>query len=294
MFEYGIYGCALHSELELPLPRVSAETTETVTLTAERGEAFEERIQVRFGDGYAELRTSFVRYTVFPTENRIHAEFRDGPEDVVCTLLNIPFSLFFLGKKELLLHCGCLEWNGDLTAVAAAKGVGKTTLVTGTAKKVHLFSDDTLRISEGLTGYGVNGLVKLTKAGYEAVCGAAPETALFQRADGKLFVSAGDIGMKVSPVCRGKLKNICFLERNRKDSAEIVPVAIGRGKYIYLLSNVVGISYFDGAAMKALVSMKIFHDIINEANFYRMSAIDDIGRTEENSAVLAGLITAGS
>ncbi len=290
MYEYEIYGYALRSEIELPLAsRSTSRLADAITLTASPGNRFKQTVSCFWGNNYAELRTPSVQYYIYPAENRICAEWKNGPEDVICTLLNVPFSLLLFGKGELLVHCGCLEYNGALTAVAAAKGTGKTTLVTNAAKRINLFSDDTLRVTEELCGYGTAGLVKMTPETFDTLYSKQMKP-YFRREDGKIYVFAKEGGLRVSDKRSGELKKILFLERNGTDSVEIRLIESKQVKEFRLLSSIVGVSLFDPASVRFITTMKVFRHVLENALFYKMRIPNDLRRLDENADALERII----
>ena len=287
MYDYSVYGYILRSEIELV---VKDETAEIVELTVKKGTEFTDEVHVQFQTEYAEMSSSFVRYMIFPVENRIHVEFREREENVICTLLNIPFSLFCLGKGNVLLHCGCVENSGELFALAADKGVGKSTLAINMAKSMNLFSDDTLRVTNELVGYGVNNFAKLSKASYEMIFGNTDNKARYEQSDGKLFIVASDVGLNVTSIDRGIVKGIYLLERRGYDHVEIRPITSERIKEILLLSNVVGISYMNKYTVKYVFSLPIFHRIVENVHFFKVCMINDVNFIAENAIALETFI----
>lgn len=185
----------------------------------------------------------YAQYIVYTSRNRIEC-FAEDFESFFSTIFNLPFSIFFMTRDEVLLHACSMYYNGGLICFAGNKGVGKSTLshlLDG--DDFRLYSDDTLRISNNV-GYRAHNLMKLTQETVDKL--SVKDILGVRNVAGKAYRRL------ISDHFQVPLKAIILLKRNSHGiSMNIVEDELSVKK-IYC-SNIVGVSMFDSYLLKRLL-----------------------------------------
>ena len=243
-FYYNIYGlrtkCNVYMELltqSTPHEKIDIEIVvnyETIPLS--------DKIKIsKIKDNYEIVLCNHARYVVYPFQSKIECTAVTF-EAFFSTLFNIPFSVYFMLRGEMLLHCCTMTHNNKLICFMGEKGVGKSTLtklLNGDVLKQY--SDDTLRVACGGKAFRAHNLIKYTP---ETVAVTKNNNITNNRnLSGKVYAYILEqcVDIAISRTFVIKRSNI-FYPRLSDISTKLQPAVI--------LDNIVGINYFDCDLLK--------------------------------------------
>lgn len=195
--------------------------------------------------GYKIVLCSYAHYTVYSNRNKIECIATDF-EAFFSTLFNIPFSVYFLLREEVLLHCCAMLHKNQLICFMGEKGVGKSTLtMLLNGEVLKQYSDDTLRISTMKRAFRAHNLVKYTSETVAIV--EHNNVTNKHNLSGKTYayLCEQDVSVTVSHIFAVKRSNSPYF----KISA-ISPLT----QVAFILDNIVGIKYFDHKLLKLAIN----------------------------------------
>lgn len=247
---YDIYGLIVKSNVRMPLlPRLQELTEWNIELTVNYCDIPKNERYYMLGcaDGQFELNLGrLANYRIDTKQDRIQCDVTEL-ESFFSTFFNIPFSIYFAAKGEILLHACSMKFGKGLICFAGDKGVGKSTLTWMlNCDTLTLYSDDTLRITDENMGFRAHCLAKFTSDTVSRL--AVNEIPNVRNAAGKhySFIRSTHEGAPVKGVVLVKrTRNAATLERvNDRIIA----------KNIYF-SNIVGSQYFNGTLIKNILKV---------------------------------------
>ena len=243
-YRYYIYGEIIISNIELPL-------LETITLD----ECEESNIQLNVSFGcikkssdtgvnisksnnlYTITISDVVKYNVYENENRIDC-LAENFETFFSTFFNIPFSIYFLLREELLVHCCSILMQKKCICIAGEKGTGKSTLVSLlNDDECTIFGDDTLRVRKNLIAYRAHNLIKITDETANNL--AIPyHISQYTNLTGKRY--------GILPINNGGCSVNALVELYLNESVvKLRKIDNALNRNIVLRRNIVGVNYFD-------------------------------------------------
>ena len=280
MFYYSIYGKSIAINIELPLLKRGAPVDD-----------YDIQIFVEYapvdGDDYIHIREINNKYAVHlgrwavyhidVKENTFFCQAKDF-ESFFSTLFNIPFSIYFLSKNEILFHACSLIYDNQVFCLTGNKGVGKSTLtqILNQYDKFQVFGDDTIRISNGSIGSRAHNLMKQTN---ETVNSLNTKTLNIQNIAGKFYVSFGNEAES------GIVKKIFHISRSEEKSFVARKVTNKLRQNSIYKSNVVGITHMPYKLLSN--SLKIHQ---NNIEFYELFVPNDLHCVIDNSEELKRII----
>lgn len=144
MFYYRIYGlivrCNVDMSLLMPVEETEYYDMEISVLYNVLPSSSRIKISEHI-DFYRVELCSFAEYKIFKEKALIECN-ASCETDFFSTLFNIPFSVYFMMKDEVLFHTNTVLRNGSLFMFCGEKGVGKSTLtgIINNEKDFELFA----------------------------------------------------------------------------------------------------------------------------------------------------------
>ena len=286
MFSYFIYG--LTAQLNIQLPFLEQEKVDTVDLY----------IHVEFIDisdstvSWPEKKNAYFLdlspygiYYVHSERNRIDC-YAPNLQSFFSTVFNVPFSIYFLFRNELLLHTSSMLYKGSLLCFSADKGKGKSTLVSylNHCKELRIYADDTLRVAKGGLAYRANHLIKLTD---ETVNSFQTNTnCLGRNVTQKQYFEFKTCDQKV------KCQNIIVIERDTSNTINFFRIENMVEKKLVLSNAIVGNQFFDKSLLlSAMYLIKEFYGHFSYHRLYIPSTLTELAQKKDKIAemVIRGL-----
>lgn len=280
MYYYNIYGQPISINIQLPLLN-DIEPTDDCGI----------QIFVKYadidGDGYIHIEESGNHYTVklvdlavyqIDTEDkRIVCQAKDF-ESFFSTLFNIPFSVYFLSKKEVLFHACSLVYDHQAFCLTGEKGVGKSTLtgILNQYEEFQIFGDDTIHIDGQLMCSPAHNLMKQTP---ETVQSLNTKTLNYRNVAGKFYVSFE------SETSLGEIRKIFHISRSDELAFTVRKITNRLKQNSIYKSNVVGIRHMPYGLLTNLFK-------INQENleFYELFVPNDLTYLVAHSEELKRII----
>lgn len=235
MHYYNIYGQSVAVNVQLPLLN-SIEPTDDCEM----------QIFVKYadidGDGHIHIEESGDHYTlklgnlavyqIDMEEKQIVCQAKDF-ESFFSTLFNIPFSVYFLNKKEVLFHACSLVYDHQVFCLTGEKGIGKSTLtgILNQYEEFQIFGDDTIHIGDHSICSAAHNLMKQTP---ETVQSLSTKTLNSKNAAGKFYISFEN------EVNLGVIKKIFYISRSDRLTFTVRKVTNALRKNSIYKANVVG------------------------------------------------------
>lgn len=196
-------------------------------------------------DTYQIFLGEYANYIIYSNRNRIEC-YAVNYEAFFSTVFNIPFSVYFLIRNEVILHCSSILYENNIVCFAGEKGVGKSTLIKALDGGVfHQYSDDTLRITDNWRAYRAHNLIKYTTETIKNFsCNNLTEN---KNINNKIYAYMGSRMESVFILCvfilkRGKSRDFLITKYNSSANAAL------------LVKNIVGSQYFSSDLMKLAIN----------------------------------------
>ena len=253
LYSYYVYGEILLSNVKLPLLNTTVlYGVNNIRLNVRFGDVGDKNYILKLDYKYIVSFANTAIYYVYENEDRIDCTATDN-ESLFSTIFNIPFSIYFLMRNELLIHCCSMIIYDRCLCFAGNKGVGKSTLVSLLCDdEFIIFGDDTLRVKKDSTVYRAHNLIKITDETANKIS-ANYEVTSFRNLTGKVY--------GILPNILDAYQFDTIIELLRINSA----IAI-RGinsiivKNNIIKKNIVGVSYFDKYLFNKLQSVTLEMD----------------------------------
>lgn len=163
-YYYYIYGEFVKINIQMPLLNeiVYPSNQRIINVDIKYGVAEKINYIKRKKDYYIVSCASAALYKIYESESKIECVAIDF-ESFFSTFFNLPFSVYFLLRNEVLLHCCTMNTRDKAICFSGEKGIGKSTLTALlNNERCHLFSDDTLHIKKDMSIHKAHNLIKFT------------------------------------------------------------------------------------------------------------------------------------
>lgn len=164
-YQYYVYGELLICNIKLPILETVSQRQyckKTIELNVNIGHVGNDTGIKKNHNNYTVFFPQTAIYTIYEHIDRIDC-IATSVEGCFSTLFNIPFSIYFLIRNEMLIHGCSMVKHDKCLCFTGHKGVGKTTLVSLLdGEDLILWGDDTLRVKNDLTAYRAHNLIKIT------------------------------------------------------------------------------------------------------------------------------------
>ena len=236
MKRYFMFGQTVESTISLPyLPESDAAPDFSLIWNQLHLDTEEDRLYAEMDGSACNVWMGCLgKYRIDPQERIIHAQ-TDGENMCYSTLFNIPMSIYFALRGDLLLHCSSVSAHGKLYSFCGNKGSGKSTLTTLISESYGgFYNDDSLRVSEDLSAWGGLQAVKLQDDTLHFISCNKNNT-LHQTAFQKWLYCQ-------EPVYQpARLHHVIFLRRSPStDSFKVEKITSKIHVYLKLIENVIG------------------------------------------------------
>ena len=260
-YRYVIYGKKVLSNIDMPLLNETYEDSPAdLSLSVEFGDLPScDKVLIDYSDHkYSILLGDLAWYTIDYLNSSISCVAKNK-EVLFSTLFNIPFSIYFTVKGDILLHACTLLHDKNLIGIAGNKGIGKSTLSCLLSfSPLSQYSDDTIRITYDHIAYRAHNLTKHTA-----------ETAELFNEDYQILPKniTNKIYVSLSPKSEPKfLHSVIQLQRGNSIRFERIESDVIK-RQIYV-RNIVGVEWFNKDLLKIAYSndqfknMKVFKLIV--------------------------------
>ena len=249
MFYYRIYGlivrCNVDMSLLMPVEETEYYDMEISVLYNVLPSSSRIKISEHI-DFYRVELCSFAEYKIFKEKALIECN-ASCETDFFSTLFNIPFSVYFMMKDEVLFHTNTVLRNGSLFMFCGEKGVGKSTLtgIINNEKDFELYSDDTIRIDGSGSCFRASDLIKLTVETLNSLI------------IGKRTGVKNSVGKEFCFIEAGEQEcNFRFVFRlHRGADFKIKKINNAAIKKSILIGNIVGVEYFCRSLLEKAISV---------------------------------------
>ena len=279
MFCYYLYGKHVVINVELPLLCNIADYNKVdLTVHVDFDIITGETINIKKDyERYIIELGSLAYYCVDPTKNIIICKAANF-ESFFSTFFNIPFSVYFLCKDEILYHACSLIYDNIVFCLTGNKGVGKSTIteILNSKNEFQIFSDDTIHIDNNFFSNSAHNLVKHTP---ETVEFLKLKTLNVKNAAGKYY-STFDKHYSLL-----KINKIFHLIRTDNKLA-IRPINNILIKNSVFRANIVGINYMPYPLISKVLKINPSPNI----DFYELLVPNDLNSLIKNSDKLKQLI----
>lgn len=280
MFYYKIYGKIVGVNLKLTLLKMMEECNACDLYVDVSYESLEgENVYIK-GDAYKfDIRLgSLALYRIFPEKNMISCTAQNY-ESFFSTFFNIPFSVYFLSKNEVLFHACSVLYHHQILCLTGDKGVGKSTLMSLLDKLngFEIFSDDTLHVDGSFFGDRAHNLAK-----------QLPETirALNIRPLNEKNIAGKAYTYFPCAVERARIGAIFHLNRTKEKGFRLQKITTDLNRNTIFRANIVGISYMPHQLI--LKSLRIHPK--NDMDIYELYIPDDLRYVVANSERLKTML----
>lgn len=180
------------------------------------------------------------------------------------TLWNLPFSVWFLLRGELLIHACAVNAGSGIILLMGHKGAGKSTLSFLLDRQASLpfFADDTIRLDRSSLGYRAHGYAKLFPS---VLAEAGMESTNTVNLAGKHYIPCGAVDASAQPV-----KAAVFLKRGSVfsfEASKVNPATMWK-------QNLVGLSFLPPELLRQVMGQPMPPQCI-----YRMTLPHDFQQT---------------
>jgi len=263
---YNIYGIIVRANVALPLIKeLEGGSIWELDLDIQYNKVtFEENIiLINQSDNVFFVRLgNIAEYCIFVKQNKITCIAKNF-ESFFSTLFNIPFSVYFATRGDILLHACSMQYRNELICFSGEKGVGKSTL-TKILNGVEflLYADDTLRITKDLRGYRAHSLIKLTLETVEEF--NIKEITNVENITKKLYgmIESSDNVVRVASIISIKRTN---------QTLKIINVSNDVIKKYIFFNNIVGVNYFSRTLLRI-----VLENFINNVKYFELTLPDDL------------------
>lgn len=282
MYYYKIYGKTISSNVEMPLLNgISEFNTVDIQIMLEYENLYGNDIYInkKCHKEYEIKLGEFALYHINCNLNTIKC-YAKNFSAFFSTLFNIPFSVYFLCKKEMLFHACSVLHKREVICLAGNKGVGKSTLMSllSTTNKFQTFGDDTIFIDKNSIGHRAHNLSKLTK---ETVSALNVEHLGEQNIAGKFYKKF------INNTENAPIKGIIQIVRFNETTPVLVKLNDRMKIRKNLIANIVGVSYMPYDLMAPLLRLESLPGV----DFYELKVPDDLRCLRSCKEELVNIIT---
>jgi len=230
---------------------------------------------------------SGCEYLIDVDENLIEVKVCDI-DIFLNSFMNIPFSLYFMLKKKIVLHACAINVKDRIVCFSGAKGAGKSTLLFNLLKNnACFFSDDTILINDCVDNlvncFKTLDIIKIER---NSIWRQNDLSQYYLNIQKKYYIPVSDLTDKVSPE-KGILHSIYFLrKRANSNDLEIKEITNKEVKKIMLIKSISGYNSFDENLKRCYFIDSFIDIVVSNVNFYTLELTDDINRINEQSKKL--------
>lgn len=242
-YRYVIYGKNVLSNIDMPLLNETYDDSSAdLSLTAEfRDLPVCDNVLINHLDNkYSITLGDLAIYTLDYLNNSISCVAKNK-EALFSTIFNIPFSIYFAIKGDILLHACTLLCDEGLIGIAGNKGVGKSTLSSILSfSSLTQYSDDTIRLTNDHIAYRAHNLTKHTEETAKIL--DEDYQSFPKNVTNKIYVSLPEKNTSYF------LHSVIQLQRGNSICFEKIESDVIR-RQIYI-SNIVGVEWFNKDLLK--------------------------------------------
>ena len=278
MYCYNIYGKLVKVNIELPLlDRITSCSKNDIDVYVEYETLNGDDTYIREVDGSYVIKLGNLAHYKIDFRNNIVVCKAPNYESFFSTFFNIPFSVYFLCKDEILYHACSLVYDHQIICLTGNKGVGKSTLMSllANTNEFEIFGDDTIYIDNKCFGYCAHNLIKQTN---ETVRILNIHTLKDKNIAGKFYSIFNET------IFSDEIKRIIHISRTNEKVFRLEKVTSELRKNNILRANIVGISHMPHELM--VKALKTKHKI--NTKFYELFVPNDLEYLIKNVQEIKG------